>query len=174
MKLPMSNIKSYFQTQRLGVVPANNSDIAKIIAMETDKDNADFVWSGTYEEHQLEIEDPSYELAIIQAHHTGTVVGFSLSKLDFHSMKYELKRIVITQKGQGYGREILSGFLKYVFETLNMNRFWLDVYPDNLVGMHLYESLGLCCEGVLRQHYKSERGYLDQIVYAMLREEYDQ
>ena len=27
-------------------------------------------------------------------------------------------------------------------------------------------------DGVLRQNYKSERGYLDQIIYSMLRSEY--
>ena len=66
----------------------------------------------------------------------------------------------------------MEALMKYAFETLKFNRFWLDVYPDNAVGIKLYESLGLHRDGVLRQNFKSERGYLDQIIYSMLKEEY--
>ena len=52
------------------------------------------------------------------------------------------------------------------------NRLWLDVYPDNAVGINLYESLGMHKDGILRQNYKAERGYLDQIIYSILRSEY--
>jgi len=49
----------------------------------------------------------------------------------------------------------------------------LDAYPDNLIGIRLYESLGMHLDGVLRQNYKSSRGYLDQIIYSMLKTEYN-
>lgn len=62
--------------------------------------------------------------------------------------------------------------IKLAFEKLDINRFWLDVYPDNIYGIQLYESLGMHRDGVLRQNYKAERGYLDQIIYSMLRNEY--
>lgn len=38
--------------------------------------------------------------------------------------------------------------------------------------LEIYESLGMHKDGVLRQNYKAERGYLDQIIYSMLRSEY--
>ncbi len=66
----------------------------------------------------------------------------------------------------------MEALFKFTFEELNINRFWLDAYPDNLVGIHLYESLGMHRDGVLRQNYKSERGYLDQIIFSMLKDEY--
>lgn len=40
------------------------------------------------------------------------------------------------------------------------------------VGIILYEKLGMHRDGVLRQNYKAERGYLDQIIYSLLRSEY--
>ena len=64
--------------------------------------------------------------------------------------------------------------LSLPLRELNINRFWLDAYPDNTVGIHLYESLGMHRDGVLRQNYKSERGYLDQIIFSMLKDEYFQ
>ena len=49
-----------------------------------------------------------------------------------------------------------------------MLRFWKDAdepflagcIPDNEIGIRLYESLGMHRDGVLRQNYKAERGYL--------------
>jgi len=119
-----------------------------------------------------EIADPGHRLLVIRRKDGVERVGYALVHLDFKSERFELRRIVIAQKGRGYGRESMEALLKYAFETLKFNRFWLDVYPDNAVGIKLYESLGLHRDGVLRQNFKSERGYLDQIIYSMLKEEY--
>ena len=37
----------------------------------------------------------------------------------------------------------MKALLKHAFEEMNINRFWLDVYPDNIFGIRLYESLGM-------------------------------
>ena len=66
----------------------------------------------------------------------------------------------------------MEALMKAAFKDMNINRFWLDVYPDNIIGIKLYESLGMHRDGVLRQNYKSYRGYLDQIIYSMLKREY--
>ncbi|MEG0918560.1 MAG: GNAT family protein [Anaerovoracaceae bacterium] len=66
----------------------------------------------------------------------------------------------------------MEGLFKYAFEKLKINRFWLDVYPFNKVGIKLYESLGMIKEGTHRECYLSEDGYLDQIVYSKLKSEY--
>jgi RimJ/RimL family protein N-acetyltransferase len=86
---------------------------------------------------------------------------------------FELRRIAITEKGLGFGREAMEAIMAFAFRELGTNRFWLDVYPDNLIGIRLYESLGMHLDGVLRQNYKSSRGYLDQIIYSMLKTEYN-
>ena len=160
------------ETIRLYIVDAKEEDIKTIMEMEKNKENSDFVWSGTYEEHKAEIEAKDYLLHLFKEKETNLTVGFALSKLDFKSEVFELRRIVISKKGMGYGKEVLKALLKYAFEERNINRFWLDVYPDNLVGIKLYEGVGMHKDGVLRQNYKSDRGYLDQIVYSMLRSEY--
>ena len=102
----------------------------------------------------------------------GNSIGYMLCHVDAKSDVFELRRIAIDIKGKGYGREAMEGTMRYAFEVLRMNRFWLDVYPDNTTGIRLYESLGMHRDGMLRQSYKSERGYLDQIVYSMLKGEY--
>lgn len=159
-------------TKRLDIVEATESDIAAIMELERHKDNRDFIWSGTYDEHKAEIHDSSFLLLVFRQKSDGATVGFALSKLDFKSDIFELRRIAISEKGMGYGKEVMIALMQYAFEEQHMNRFWLDVYPDNARGIKLYESIGMHREGVLRQNYKSERGYLDQIIYSMLKPEY--
>lgn len=162
------------ETKRLYLDDAAESDIETIMELENHKDNRNFVWKGTYGEHKKEIENKDCLLYVIKEKGTGETVGFALNSIDNKSERFELRRFVISKKGMGYGKEVMNALFKFAFEELNMNRFWLDVYPDNLIGIRLYEGVGMHRDGVLRQNYKSERGYLDQIIYSMLKNEYYQ
>ncbi len=162
------------ETKRLYIIDATEADIETIINLESHKENKDFIWLGTYEEHKFEIEDKNHLLFVFKRKEDDLIVGFALIKLDFKSEIFELRRIAISHKGLGYGKEVMTALLKYAFQELNINRFWLDVYPDNVIGINLYEGLGMHRDGVLRQNYKSNRGYLDQIIYSVLKSEYFQ
>lgn len=160
------------ETNRLFLEKARESDIDAIMEMERHKDNTNFVWKGTFEEHKSEIENKDFLLLVIKEKDCKETVGFALNYLDNKSERFELRRIVISKKGMGYGKEVMAALFKLAFQELNMNRFWLDVYPDNVIGIKLYEKVGMHKDGILRQNYKSERGYLDQIIYSMLKNEY--
>ena len=162
-----------FKTERLNADEAVKEEIGEIIAIETHKENRDFLWIGTVEEHEAEIADPNHLLLVFHDRETGETKGYALIRLDFKSNIFEIRRIAITDKGKGYGKEAMIGLIRYAFESTETNRLWLDVYPDNTIGIRLYESLGMHCDGVLRQNYRAERGYLDQIIYSLLREEYE-
>ena len=161
------------ETKRLIIEEALEQDIDRVIALESHPDNRDYLWLGTYEEHLNEIADPNHLLLVFREKEDLRIIGYALIRLDFKSNIFELRRIAIDEKGKGYGRESMEALLKYAFEQTDTNRFWLDVYPDNAVGIALYESLGMHKDGVLRQNYRAERGYLDQIIYSMLRDEYE-
>ena len=165
-------LTSEITSERLSIVNANESDINFIIEMEEHPDNRDFIWQGTYEEHLAEINDDQHLLLVFRRIEDNIPIGYSLSRVDFKSEIYELRRFVIADKGKGYGREAMKAHFKYAFEKLKVNRFWLDVFPDNVVGIKLYESFKMHRDGVLRQNYKADRGYLDQIIYSMLKSEY--
>ncbi|HML35817.1 MAG TPA: GNAT family N-acetyltransferase [Bacillota bacterium] len=160
------------ETERLSIVEAVEAEIDAVIELEKHKDNRNFVWIGTYEEHKAEIADENHLLLVFKRKADQAMVGYALARMDFKSEIFELRRIVVSDKGKGYGKEAMLAIMKYAFEERNTNRFWLDVYPDNAIGIKLYESLGMHRDGVLRQNYKSERGYLDQIIYSTLRKEY--
>lgn len=160
------------ETNRLFIRDAIETDIETIIALESHKDNRDYLWIGTYDEHKSEIEDPNHLLYVFETKDHSTIVGYALIRLDYKSEVLELRRIAISEKGMGYGKESMVALLAHAFEQLHINRFWLDVYPDNAIGIQLYEGLGMHRDGILRQNYKSERGYLDQIIYSLLKSEY--
>ncbi len=161
-----------FVTERLIVSKAEEGEIATIMSIENHVENKEFIWQGTYEEHLREIHDETSMLLTIREKQTGYITGYYLVSLDYKFDIFELRRLVIIKKGFGYGKESLLGIIKYCFEVCEMNRFWLDVYPFNKIGINLYESIGMYREGTLRQSYKDDRGYHDQIIYSLLREEY--
>ena len=159
-------------TRRMDIVEADSSDIDSIIALEEHPENRDYLWVGTYEDHLAEIADPNHLLLVFREKSDSRIVGYALIRLNKKSEIFELRRIAINEKRCGYGREAMVALFCLAFEKLGCNRFWLDVYPDNLYGIKLYVSMGMHRDGVLRQNYKSERGYLDQIIYSMLKGEY--
>lgn len=161
-----------FSSQRLEYFEASVKDIDYIIELENKPENSLYVWQGTFEQHKQEIEDKNHLLLIHLEKSSKEKIGYSLSRIDRKSNIFELRRIVIDNKAQGFGRESIIATLKYAFEKLDINKFWLDVYPDNSIGISLYESIGFHKDGVLRENYKSKRGYLDQIVYSILAREY--
>lgn len=163
-----------FETNRLSIDEATLQDIPTVIAIESHPENRDFVWVGTEETHRAEIENDINLLLLFRDKGDGSIKGCALIEQDFHSHLFEIRRLAITDKGKGYGREAIKGLIRYAFEQADANRVFWDVYPDNTVGIALYESLGMHRDGVLRQNYLSERGYLDQIIYSMLRSEYEE
>jgi RimJ/RimL family protein N-acetyltransferase len=74
--------------------------------------------------------------------------------------------------GTGYGREMAGAMLRYAFGTLNLHRVSLRVNADNAGGIRAYEAAGFRREGVLRQAIWVDGVYVDQLVMAVLREEW--
>lgn len=155
-------------------VDAVEEDIELIIQMENHRDNKDYLWTSTRKEHMQHIESDNFRLGMIKKIEDDSIIGYYMLQLDWESDVCLLRRIAITEKGKGFGKKSMILLFEYAFNDLNMNRFWLDVYPDHKVGINLYEGLGMKKEGVLRQIYKDpERGYLDQVLYSILKDEYE-
>ena len=159
-------------TERLNICLAEEQDIHTIIEIENHEDNKSFIWQGTYQEHLDEINSDTALLLIFREKNDNKMVGYALAKINFKFDVFELRRIAISRKGCGYGKESILGIIKYSFEQLNTNRFWLDVYPNNKIGINLYKGIGMHLDGILRKSYKDERGYLDQMIFSILREAY--
>lgn len=83
-----------------------------------------------------------------------------------------LRRIVITQKGQGIGKIVLELIKELAFKELNAHRLWLDVFTDNEKAYQMYLKSGFKQEGLLRESYLRKGQYTSQYIMSILKTEW--
>lgn len=84
--------------------------------------------------------------------------------------------IMIGEKDEwnkGYGTETMKLLLRHCFDTLNLNRVYLQVYAENLRGKRAYEKAGFVEEGRLREAIYKRGKYDDVVVMSVLRSEWN-
>jgi diamine N-acetyltransferase len=146
-------------------------DIDFVTQSEEHPDNRRFVGQWTHEQYRQALTDPNYGCFGFVVNQV--LVGHCiLANLQDPDDAIQLKRLVVAIKGNGYGRAALTEIIRYVFETLNANRLWLDVRSFNSRAEGLYRSVGFQYEGTQRKASKMEDVYYDLNLYGMLREEY--
>ncbi|WP_146087144.1 GNAT family N-acetyltransferase [Chroococcidiopsis sp. TS-821] len=99
----------------------------------------------------------------------GYVILAGLENLH-HSI--ELRRLVIQDKGEGYGTAALRLIKKLAFEELHAHRLWLDVKHFNYVARRLYENESFVVEGILRECLKIGDRFETLVLMSMLQSEY--
>jgi len=75
--------------------------------------------------------------------------------------------------GKGHGTEAMKLLVCHAFETLNLNRVELGVYEHNTAARRSYEKLGFTVEGTKRQARFANGQYRDELIMAVLRDEWD-
>jgi RimJ/RimL family protein N-acetyltransferase len=75
--------------------------------------------------------------------------------------------------GKGYGSEATRLMTGYAFESLNLNRVWLEVYAGHDTARRAYEKAGFRLEGTQRQAAFKEGRYLDVHLMGVLRADWD-
>ena len=142
-------------------------------AIAVEQDNYPFVAQWTQEQHRAALTDPDISHLIIEHTTVEQPVGYLiLAGLTDPNQSIELKRIVITDRGKGYGSQALRLVLKHAFEELEAHRVWLDVKDYNQRAKKLYEAHGFVVERVLRECLKTEEGYKSLIIMSVLRQNY--
>lgn len=102
----------------------------------------------------------------------GTV---GLVHIDWRNRKAEWGRLLIypeKYRHGGCGSEIESLILRYVFDHMNLNRLYCEVFADNEKVVTLHKRFGFKEEGRFRQHIFKNGQYRDVVYLALLREEY--
>ena len=147
------------------------SDIDFVMNLERLPENRVFVLGNTEKEHMDLINNPDDFHLIVQECESQKRVGFLLMSrgtgIKRHNL--ELRRIVIKDKGKGYGRITLDLVKDFAFKSNNFHRLWLDVYASNRVARRLYEREGFEVEGILRDCLQTgEKEYTDLIVMSII------
>ena len=146
------------------LAPAEDADIAWIVAQETRDDFAAFIHRWPAEAHRRNLADPDY-LYLIARDGEGRNQGYVILRgLGSPARSIELVRIVALEPGRGLGRAMLQGVIARGFGELGANRLWLDVFDDNERGRRAYRAVGFVEEGVLRDAALRADGRLGSLV----------
>lgn len=70
--------------------------------------------------------------------------------------------------GKGYGFELMTAFVEWVFQSQDFHRVEAKIDPDNLPSIKLIERLGFQKEGLLRDYEKIGQNYCDVLMYSKL------
>lgn len=146
-------------------------DLEFVCTAEQGEENRDFVSQQTVEQH-LETINNENMLHLIVEDNSRSVGYLIMAGIKNQSKCMELKRIVITTKGKGYGRSALRACKEIAFDMHGAHRLWLDVVHYNKRAQSLYLSEGFVQEGILREcdYYKGE--YQSLIIMSILEDEY--
>jgi RimJ/RimL family protein N-acetyltransferase len=154
--------------------PSTESDLDTILAMERSDENTPYIRQWSLEKHLEAITDKNIGHFVIQAADDDGIIGYIiLIGLENPDKAVEFKRIVINEKGNGYGRAAVRFIKKYVFEDLGFHRVWLEVLENNNRAYRLYKSEGFVDEGMHRESLKQGEIFLSLRVLSMLSSEYE-
>lgn len=74
--------------------------------------------------------------------------------------------------GRGLGTDAVNAIVDYAFGELRMERVMLDTDADNLRAQAAYRKAGFVLEGRRRHHWFGDGGYGDDVLMAILRDEW--
>ena len=148
-------------------------DLDFVFTSEHSEENKMFVSQQTINEHQKMLLDGDILHLIVEEKSSRKSVGYViLAGFKNKNKSIELRRIVITEKGKGFGREAIKLCKVIAFEIEKAHRLWLDVRQHNKRAYNLYTSEGFVEEGTLRECVLNEGNFESLIVLSVLESEY--
>jgi diamine N-acetyltransferase len=141
------------------------SDLEAVLEAEHAPAHARFIVPWEREQHCAALFDGDLLHAVVETVPVGQPVGFVLlAGLESAHQSIELRRIVISDEGKGYGRRALRMVKRLAFADCAAHRLWLDVFEHNLRARRLYASEGFVIDGLLRECYRRGDGSFDSLL----------
>jgi len=90
------------------------------------------------------------------------------------SAEFGLEIGELNERGKGFGYEVLSYFIEFMFNHLNLNRIELNTLIDNERSIKLYKKLGFQKVGIMRESSFDSRKckYIDLLYIDLLAKEW--
>ena len=133
-----------------------------------------FTWEEVMDFFQNAIDTPDFYLFLI---HTldGRVVGESiLNEINWELRKANFRIGIFNgaERGKGLGTWAAESVRDYAFAELKLHRLELDVFSFNPAAEGMYRKIGFKREGVLRDAVRDGDTYADDILMAILEDEW--
>ncbi|HEX8249040.1 MAG TPA: GNAT family protein [Pyrinomonadaceae bacterium] len=152
--------------------PTTEKDLPFVVRIESEAAATRFVSSQTRGEHEDYLADSNVRHLIIE--NEEKPIGYViLLGLNDANENVEFRRVVIAEKGKGYGRQAVRLIKKIAFAELNAHRLWLDVKDFNTRARRLYETEGFVAEGVWRECEKNGDARESLVFMSILRSEFE-
>lgn len=144
-----------------------------VLSAERHAENRPYITQWTQQQHEDAIADADMGHWLIEPVRDPHPVGYAIAAgLTSPHGSVEVVRLVVTEKGKGYGRATLKLLQRLAFEQWQAHRLWLDVKDHNHRAHQLYLSVGFVEEGRLRECLYTDGRYESLIILSMLRSEY--
>lgn len=135
-------------------------------------------------EHRAWIEDPGPTTPLVVCLDDGAGPGpvsadavdrIGIGSVEDHGQsRPELAHFVLPEyQGEGYGTETVSLLVDLAFQAHHHPAVEAQTFPENEASRALLESLGFTQEGRIRHQQFWDGRYRDQILYGLLREEWN-
>ncbi len=162
------------QSNRLQIRRTTGQDINFVLEAESDSENRQYVGQWNKEEHLQALSDPDIFHILLVSRDDQQKIGYAIiAGLENSNKSIELMRLVVMEKGKGYGKEALNLIRDFCFQKLKAHRLWLDVRSNNPRAKYVYEQIGFIQEGVLRESVLYNGQFLSLIVMSILENEYE-
>lgn len=155
------------------IIKTLKSDIDTIVSMEKDNENSQFIVPNSKDEHFSLMTDENVEHLLLKSETNKTIGFVILVGLKNLNKSIELRRIVMKEKGKGFGRMAIKKLKRYCFEKLNCHRLWLDVLETNERAKYLYRSEGFKEETTLKDAVLIKGKFNKLILMSILKDEYE-
>ena len=152
---------------------AEERDLDFILTSEANPENARYIVADSRVYHQDTLDSPAAIHFIVERKDNGKAIGF-LMATGRNSPDHEQywRRVIINERGKGYGKEAMNLLMAWAFEDAGAHRGWLDCKDYNDRALHVYESLGLQREGLLRETLFVDGKYENLVVLGILENEW--
>lgn len=111
----------------------------------------------------------------IEITNMGKLIGDCAIKLDTYDLRIAEIGITIShlEQRKGYGKEVLAGILKFLFEIKKLHRVVEIVDAENIASINLLKNLGFRQEGHFIENIFFKGKWGSEFQYAMLQREWN-
>ena len=118
-------------------------------------------------------DDQSFNLSIRLRETDELMGGIGMRDFDRDHLRAEMGFwIGVPYWNQGYMTEAVRAVLDYGFGTLGLHRIWAGHLVGNNASGRVQQKAGMTREGVLRHQFCKDGRWVDDVVYAILKDEW--
>ena len=157
----------------LFIKPTTPEDLDFIIKAERDPESQPYIGQWDYSQHLDSLQNQDIGHFVVQHTNENRTVGYIiLAGLSSENDCIEFRRLVVTEKGMGYGKQVLRLVKSYAFDDRKAHRLWLDVRDYNKRARYIYEAEGFKVEGIMRECVKVGDRFDTLVLMSILKSEY--